>query len=655
MAINEKGFSGFSSEEFGVGIKKSKKWKDETSQSLSGDYREIIASEIPTAKNNPATSDVKRIQRNKRNPLKIIGADMAETVIKQILNANYMNVHKDLIEAGIGTIQDIDSVETSTATVTDGYSITFASEAEALKIFDGTGENGETHLVGIYNTSGTLIDMDYAIARTGAVVDFAGVLSNVGSSVTCVNLPAIDFDEVPNTLLDIMVQKASAYDYTANPSYDGSSVVKVNNCKGQAKFEFPLQQNGTVEYTMMGDLYNYIDPSESRSPIRLTVEGTPAGPFDMDYNYFIKSNQQEYTGTISVTGKPLAEHLTDIRSAITTLAIPNLSVSIDGTTLNFGSSDITIDVVINTNGADASNPPEIYFSKINNYGVTAKNLEWIKSNKPRTILGGYEEFTSPNSAELEVTVSASGDFFKVGGEVELLVNGTQFLTTVPNYASDDTVADVADVIFGNLVDLVNAMDVYGELSFTAEVVAHELVITSKNVYSPLHVVVNTKGVDTVFTVDNTANVPDGELYDEEAPFTRFDKVYFGTPGEEMIGWCEAASITLDFTRDVKEIRSLCGSQGRKGWFNRDYTLYLEIQASDVDADRIYQKYYKFKHNQTFGLTFINKESGLAMFFPACRIEEHEPIDLEGITGHRYKINVNFDSNKKVLLTLPLNF
>lgn len=657
MTISNKGYTGYSSEEFAIGVKKSEKWKNGTSEALDGDYVSVVADEIPTFKPTPKTTEQKRIGRKKRNPKVIIGADGAEFSFKQVMNNNYMNLNKDLIEGTIGKLVDLNGEETTNATVTDAYTITFASASEAQKVYAGTSTPDEVHVVAIYDgTTNALLDIDFAISINDDEVTFAGVLANVGSTVKCKKIPAIDFDSSPDTLVDFLIQLASNYDYTENPVYGGALAAKMINCLGSAKFELPIQENGTVEYTYMADSLNYLNPYESRSPIVLTPVGIPAGTFTMIYDYFIKSNQQEYTGTISVTTKALADHLSDIQTALTALAIPNLTVSVVGSTLKFVSSDVSIDVVINTNGVDASTPPDIYFSKTLNSGVTAQNLEWLKVNKDNTISSGVETFTGTNTDPMEVSVTASGTFLKVGGEVELLVNGCQFLVTVPNFDSGDDIDDVAEAVFDLLVAQYEAMDVNDELNFTlSNSIANTLSIVAKNHYTPLTVLVNTKGVDTVFTVDNSANVIDGELYDEDAPFVKFDKVYIGTAGEEMVGWCEAESITLDYTRDVKEIKSLCGSQGRKGWFNRNYTLYLDISTIDVDAKRVYDKFVLFKGNETFALSFVDKTSGMSMFFPACKFESCESVDSDGIRGHSFRINVNFKFEVKPIITLPLHF
>lgn len=635
MGISDKGFTGYSSEDFSIGYKKSKRWKDGTSEALNGDYKEIIASEVPTVKHNPTMTEVSRIQRKKRNPVNIVGADGVEMTIKQLLNSNFLNVYSDLVQSTVGKIQDIDSLATtSPVNIENEYTITFGSVADAQRVFTG-GIQAENHLVAFFNASGVLVDMDFPISRDGAIVTFAGQLE-LGSNFTAVKLPSIDFDDTPDQLLDFLVLKASGYDYTDNPAYKGSKAVKVINCLGSATFDFPLQQNGTVEYNFMGDSMNYLNPEEVRSPILFSTEiTTNIQPTDIHINY-IKDGQLNSLTVEILVPTDIDAVATAIKSELDSTTTGITTTIVGSKNLSISSADPTFDVNIFIDGS------LLLYTKEIRSGLPKAHFEWQNVNKEYAIQGGIENFIGINSTNPVVRIGAGLNHYP-GEEYEVIING---ISLKFQEADDGTGLESLPVAYSEL-------NGYEELDFvvTYDNSTTEAVITG-NSNSQLNVLMKrTTGGDVLqsITVEKEA---DGDKYNDEAPFVKFDKVFIGEAGVNMQNWCEAMSISLEYTRDVKEIRSLCGSQGRKGWFNRDYTLYLNIEATDVDAKRVYEKWEKYKNNKVFSLLFIDYDSKLSMFFPACRFEEKEGVDLEGITGHRYKINVNFRADVKPIISLP---
>jgi hypothetical protein len=89
-----------------------------------------------------------------------------------------------------------------------------------------------------------------------------------------------------------------------------------------------------------------------------------------------------------------------------------------------------------------------------------------------------------------------------------------------------------------------------------------------------------------------------------------------------------------------------------GWTNRDYTIYLDIETTDIDAERVYDKWDKFENSKTFSLYLVSSATGIILYFPACRFESMEQQETNTNQGHKFRVNVNYDPNKVPVICLP---
>ena len=119
----------------------------------------------------------------------------------------------------------------------------------------------------------------------------------------------------------------------------------------------------------------------------------------------------------------------------------------------------------------------------------------------------------------------------------------------------------------------------------------------------------------------------------------------------MYDFCEVSKATFDIQRTITDISSVCGEQGRKGLDNSEYTIYLTLDVTDIQAVKVHDKWDKFINNKDFMLFAADTKSGVTFFFPKCRIEEHVNAAQETLQGHQYKVNVNYDPNKKFSFAL----
>jgi hypothetical protein len=151
------------------------------------------------------------------------------------------------------------------------------------------------------------------------------------------------------------------------------------------------------------------------------------------------------------------------------------------------------------------------------------------------------------------------------------------------------------------------------------------------------------------TVDNAC---DAKLYDDDTDFIHFDQFLIGdTLGVNMGDFCEVGEIEFNLEREVKPLSSVCGANGRLGYYNSNYTLKITVTTTDILSNRLYNKYKKYIGNETFAIQ-AQSTNGVSFTFPKCVFEEMPAEDRDGLIGHKFTINCNFDPNTKTMITLP---
>ena len=650
-------FKGFDEEAFKIGFKKSVGWKEDYTDVDNGDLKEMVCSDIPSYSDESEQIEIKKIGVTKRNPLKYIGAGKGKLTAKQLLNKNYANIFKDLIESSIGkmvlTVDGTGEFEVvSNVTATDKYHLQGVTGTAFDNIYDST---KQVQLVAIYDDStGKIVDVDTIIANdsTLGIATVAGALSDDiditgGTVYKVVALSWIDLDEVPDQLLDFLIQRDSGFNFSNNPEfdgiYDGAETVVMKNALGTAKFDLPLGQQPTVEYEFMTDDHNLVDPTPELLPATISVASVSSA---VNGTIRLKSKNGTVTDVNFTDGGTNDDNGTagDIATQINALSDYTATAVNNVVTVTSTNDDLNYTEILI--GADAGG-----------YTVSYKdNDNWRAYNEANSIVEPKVLFDASEVGSNTETVTVALSGTPVEGNVHyLIVNGKRYKQKF------DEGDDLAGIGTGFLNDInndvytLNGTD-YREIRYNAtyDIATTTLTITATD---------NSETLDVSFEVEDpsgnstvSANIQktvstDAKGYDEESIFFKLSKIKIGEAGSDMKDFCEVATLSINFARDLKDIKSICSATGRKGWNNTSYTLYFEVETTDIDAERVFDKFYKYKNNKTFALQGVDKDSGFAFFFPACKMESFEKAPQDNLQGHKFTINVNFDPNKKPLLAL----
>lgn len=638
-----KQFTGFDNENFQVGYLDSKGWKEDVQSAADGDFKEIVCNEVPTYTDDSNKVEVKRIGVVKRNAVQYIGAGKGTLNIVQLLVRNYVNVYPGLLEATMGEVvypREVtgEAVQSVNIEVISDY-ILFANDTnDWLRYTDGK----KPALVAIYDlVTGKIIDMAVIFKIVGDAAHCIGKLSDdldkTGSTLYKVkSLAWIDVDTPPSLLKDFLARRASGYDYNNDPEfdgiYDGAKLIKFINALGSATLNLPIQEQGTIEYEFMSDDIRYIDPTPELLPATITVSDiTTAGE----------------TVNIALVGKA---GTTDSLTALTGLDNPSTAITI-AAAIN---GQFGLVAVANGDNVEITSTSksfvEVYVASTDGNYVTTYNEtdEWILGNNINSInTPNCEIDTEQSGTTLEQkTVAITLGSALVGGALgRLYVNGQKFEYLIQN---GDVLVDLVDGICGEWTD----SEV--ESRFTVMNVSDDIQVTATDPAEKL--AIEFEIIDPTGTIGDTHTITENALstaaeYSDEAPFFKLSNIMIGEAGVNMYGFCEVANLTINFERTIEDIKSICGTNGRKGWNNTNYSLSVEVETTDIDAQRVYDKFAKYRGNETFALVGTDIDSGFAIGFPKCKIEDFEPMEINGLQGHKFTINVNFDPNVKPLLAL----
>jgi len=650
-------FKGFDEEAFKIGFKKSVGWKESYQDVDTGDLKEVVCSDVPSYVDESEQVEIKKIGVTKRNPLKFIGAGKGKLTMKQLLNSNYFNVYKDLIEATLGktilTVDSSDKFEQVTGvTTTDKYKLSGVSAGAFDNLYDS--EKQVQLIVIIDEETNKVVDIDTIISNNSGLgeVTVAGALSDnidfTGSkSYTVKALAWLDLDQAPETLIDFLIQRDSGFNFSNNPEfdgiYDGAETVVMKNAQGTVKFELPLQQQANIEYEFMTDDHNLIDPTPELLPATIevtNVTGAVTGTLrlkrkdnsviDVSFTDGGTSDDDGTAGDIATKVNALPDY--------TATATANV-VTISSTNNDFNYTYLTI-------GADEGD-----------YEISYNEVDYWKAfNETGNISTPYCLFDadSVGASADSIGVNLTSSVLISGTLAKLKVNGKVYSHRIVETDDNNAIATALSDLISNDVYTLDGVN-YREIRYDAIAVSNTLTITATDNSEQLEVSFEIE--DPTGVCDLSANIlslasSNALPYDDDdSVFFKLSKIKIGDAGSNMMDFCEVASLTINFQRDLKDIKSICSSTGRKGWNNTSYTLTFEVETTDIDAQRVYDKFDKYKNNKTFALQGVDTDSGFAFFFPACRFESFEKAPQDNLQGHKMLINVNFDPNKKPLLAL----
>ena len=644
-------FKGFDEEAFALGMMESSGWKEYSDDVSTGDLTEVTCIEVPKYTDESKQIEIKKIGTVKRSPVKFIGAGQGKLVFKQLMTNDYMNVLKGLIESTIGKL-----ILTFDVTgVSEVQTVTFNSKYQ-MQATTGSWDNiwnkeKQVQLVGIYDiVTDKILDMDIIVNALsgGNIADVAlGAKDTIDiTGATEYNVKAlgwIDMDVVPDQLIDFVVQRASNFDFANDPEfeggYDGAEVVRLRNALGTVKLDLPLEEQSSLEYEFMSDDHELVDPTPDSLPVIITVSGT-GGSGTGAIN--IKS-KGSYEVNLSIVTGDAATTATNIQTAINghtdfTATVSGNVVTITDSVRDFLEINITADV-------------DLAFDIVYN-----EPDMWQKYNEPNNIKiarVAWDSALSGTNYEV-VNVSFSNTVANAGSIARLFVNGIAFDYHINDGDGASAIAAGLDTAINNKEFTLDGVT-YRDIRFnSAAAGSGDINITALTYDETLDVsfeLIDSLGTGDTAAVISTTTASLADEATDDAPFFKLSKIKWGEASIDMKDFCEVASLSINFQRDLSEIKSICSATGRKGWNNTSFTIGVEVATTDIDAERIYRLFKAYKTNKTFALGGVDADSGFGFYFPACRIEKMEKTPMDNLQGHKITINVNFDPNKKPLLAL----
>jgi len=533
------------------------------------------------------------------------------------------------------TTVEIESFDSVTDGISMGYDIYCSDVSATAELLFDIANNDKVSQPILVTPTGANKQVAFIVNKksfsSGYVYRLADKLfaDAIGTDSMLAPLTYIDLDNRPDNALDILFQRSCGIE--DNVAF-GSKNEKVVNLLGTTAFTTEHGQEIELENTWTGGDISLIKPNNDDGKAsaewrQSLANGTFRDP-SINYPVTTKTNpySYEFVGDADETG-------------FFTIFCSEIDKKTDK------KYDYTVLVAV-TNAdspTDIASATVIALNAVFKYAVATSTLGVVEVNVPAMVVVGLYvdlgtegttvvNYSTTVGASKSVTFSNTGD-----GSYTLYLNGIAFtatgtLSTLPSL--------LADLINKDYRFLANAP--------SASVLNVYLADVNDNLVVDDHT--DTLLLDTVI-----ANLTDSESTIAGAipSFFYLTRLRAGEIGVNMEGFCDTDAVTIDFSRTVQVVKSVCTKQGLRGIFNANYTLYLELNAKDTDADKIYNFYNKYKDNQEFGVVGYNSDLGLSFCFPVCTIEEwsgDENSDEQIAT--KYKINVNFDPRISPCLLLP---
>lgn len=504
--------------------------------------------------------------------------------------------------------------------------------------------------LGVARKSLEVIPSLYAIEFVTGL-DAVSLFSTRTSGLYVQTLSWINLDKAPIVKFNYMNRRAAGYDSDEKQA-TGAKVIRLMNSLGSSKINIPSDDDPSIEVSAMGSKLRYVKPMEDdmsdatekwKESVRTYGVREPKALYPSvisGYNpthSFLFSGSGASTSTDNVTftlnGKVYSTGLIGLPTIddIGT-SIASTINQIDGITAVYNTGTHILSLT-----ADNNSLP-LKFSDVD-FGT--------HDNSP-----AYNYDTSNSTSyvlDAEFTDASNG-----AGDVNLYLNGTKF-----SYSANPSTSNL-DIINSLATDINLDDDYYSVISGTT------LNIIRVDGKEPLSMLIEIDG-DVDITVVTPVSGFDSyenrgyllaEDISDDVKNVFMDNVRIGNTSDsvgggcDMIGFCETADIAIDLSRDIQSIDSACNEDHRIGWSARDYTIYLDIETTDIEATKVFDKWDKFEFEKTFPLYFVSVDSGIVMYFPACRFESLEEQERNTNQGHKYRLNVNFDPNKIPVIGLP---
>ena len=658
------GFQGFNNKDFQLSILDSERWKA-VSEALRSGFLEIVCYDVPEDKDASTVVDVVRTGITQRNPLKIISARGHEVTFRQLLNNNYMNCFKDVIKTSLGDIvlkTDVNGnfKETNVnGLVVCGIKPSAVIKTGAKPFYFNLLKGGKVIYTATVTPSATL-DTKAEIVRE-LVTALEGLDTTNGwiEVIQCNSSGAAE--PVTGEYFSFSVENAGEgrFDsYECSENISVGCLVPVKNSSGIIDSSFVNDKTPYVAILKNNDSSEVLDI--------VTIVGVPAsnvlqlvGNLNSTFvKYATNDLKIQMISWIDFDAKE--NHIVDymIRKSAQYLPTEQNEQKAGGASVisavnAIGSGKIElplkeqpmIEVMMRADSYEYVKPMDDDF-----IDATAQWKEATREGSirmPRATFpyqhGGDTppEWTITWTADVPATTptTTKDDYFGV------YINGEEFKVKVATPGT--TTISAVVTLLKTLID--------SDARYTATNVNNVLSIEAVDVSNDLHCegfVLETTAVTTATPVNSLyTQEPESKEYDEESKFVSFDKFLIGDAYCNMYDFCEVSKATFDIQRTITDIASVCGEQGRKGLDNSEYTIYLTLDVTDIQAVKVHDKWDKFINNKDFMLFAADTKSGVTFFFPKCRIEEHVNAAQETLQGHQYKVNVNYDPNRKFAFAL----
>lgn len=484
-------------------------------------------------------------------------------------------------------------------------------------------------------------------------LDAVSLFSTATNELVVQTLSWINLDKSPIVKFDYMNRRAAGYDEEEKIA-TGAKVIRLMNSLGSAKINIPSDDDPSMEISVMGSKLRYVKPMEDdmsdatekwKESVRTYGVREPRALYPSNITGINPTHGFLLTGTgastvtdkvtftlngiVYTTGNLINPTSDDIGTAIS-----NVINAIEGITANFD----TIVTHALTITADNNSTP-LKLADVN-FGThdNSPAIDYSNGDSVTTVL------------QVQFTDASSGN-----GNINIYLNGTKFSFEGANPSTTNL-----EVVQG-LADLINLDEDY-----YAYLIGPRLTITRVDGREPLSILVEIKGDTDIslimpasgFDSYENQSYPLALEISDDVKNVYMDAVKIGNTNDDvgsgcgMIRFCETADIMIDLSRDIQSIDSACNEDHRIGWSARDYQIYIDIETTDIEATKVFDKWDKFENQKTFPLYFVSVDSGIAMYFPACRFETLEEQERNTNQGHKYRLNVNFDPNKIPVIGLP---
>lgn len=662
------GFRGYNEEDFKVGIRPSQMWR-EIADIVRSDFKLVKCYDVPTFSDTSKKIEVKSIGATKRNSIQEIGARGAEFTFRQMITDNYMNVCGDIIETSLGKI--IKRVDGNG----DFYSAAIASYGISIK-------DDVYNVAGIYSVGSNPFYIKFKKNGRTILEASTTVVATTRDTATEIMTELLSQLEADDTTTSYLVI-VDGLDGTGTIAVtdDGNDKFDSYECSDNLSVGCVINLSATVSDLLGADFVNdktiipcvivdaaidtvldMVYVTRKLSDTQVVCAGSVyRTAFNSDFSsIFLKAigfidldENESYTTDYMFVRS--AEYLSGESNELRAAGAKCLSLinTLGSAKLEFPVQDKPmIEVMAKADSYEYTKP-------MNDDNVDATE-EWKEATREGSILEPLATF--PDSIAGSVVPTWTMEFGINGVSVApnandthfgVYINGEEFKVAKGSHAS----------IYLALEELKALINADADSRYTAT--AHNgtsgtkanIVITSVDNFKKLHcqgfVDATSLTVKTAVTSVETI-AANADVYSEIAKTVKFSKFLIGTSFCNLRDFCEVGKLTVDITREIAEIPSVCGEQGRKGWDNSTYSIYVTVDTTDIQSVRVYDKWAKYIGNQNFILLAVDVDSGLGFLFPKCRFEEHIQQAMNNLQGHQYKINVNFDPEKKFVIVLPQN-